>query len=267
VSRQAAISGLCPDPIRVVRWWPGDGRSGGRFEGDLVAEDLQLADVVAPGALRTKAGVVAADAQSWNRTVGSASRCQTITRMDRPTATIARLLPRRRAIRRSRAPRKVSVLLAATATSPSTRASYGLPRPVDPRPSGLPADSLTPGANLAHDTRCPAVGNRARFRPDRGKQQACGGLADPTDLLQPLNGVGERGDQLGQLGVELGQLGVQGVHPAQQLAHGEARVRPCRWVGCHGASLSFARPVGVPGPEWSTRSSGHQSRDRRQRRC
>src|SRR5512133_2692056 len=43
--------------------WSGDGRSGGGFEGDLVAEGLQLADVVALGAFRTDAGVVEAGAQ------------------------------------------------------------------------------------------------------------------------------------------------------------------------------------------------------------
>src|SRR5918995_4644136 len=51
-----------PDPIRVVRWLLGDGRSGGGFEGDLVAEDLQLADVVALSAFGTDAGVVDANA-------------------------------------------------------------------------------------------------------------------------------------------------------------------------------------------------------------
>jgi hypothetical protein len=62
VSRRAAASGLCPDPIRValVVWWAG---SGGGFEGDLVAEGLELADVVALGAFGTAAGVVEARAQ------------------------------------------------------------------------------------------------------------------------------------------------------------------------------------------------------------
>jgi len=51
VSRRAAASGRCPDPIRValVVWWAG---SGGGFEGDLLAEGLELADVVALGAQR-----------------------------------------------------------------------------------------------------------------------------------------------------------------------------------------------------------------------
>src|SRR5215207_4635086 len=51
------------------------------------------------------------------------------------------------------------------ATSPSTRPRYGLPCPVDPRPLCLPADSLTPGANVAHDTSCPAVGNLVMSAP------------------------------------------------------------------------------------------------------
>src|SRR5512132_1011534 len=38
-------------------------RSGGGFQGDLVAEGLQLAEVVAPGALRVDPGVVEAGAQ------------------------------------------------------------------------------------------------------------------------------------------------------------------------------------------------------------
>src|SRR4029450_8434387 len=47
----------------MVRWLPGDGRSGGGFEGDLVAEHLQLADVVALGALSVEAGVIEANAE------------------------------------------------------------------------------------------------------------------------------------------------------------------------------------------------------------
>jgi hypothetical protein len=50
-------------------------------------------------------------------------------------------------------------------------------------------------------------------RSQLGEQQVCGDLADPGDLIQPVDGMGERGDQLGELGVELGQVGVQLVHP------------------------------------------------------
>ena len=69
-----------------------------------------------------------------------------MTRIERPTATIAFLVPRRRAMRRWRSPKKVSVRPAATAASPSTRARYGLPCPVVALPLALPADWLTPGA-------------------------------------------------------------------------------------------------------------------------
>jgi hypothetical protein len=44
---------------------------------------------------------------------------------------------------------------AATAASPSTRASYGLPWPVVALPLRLPADSLTPGASRAQEARWP----------------------------------------------------------------------------------------------------------------
>jgi hypothetical protein len=74
---------------------------------------------------------------------------------------------------------------------------------------------------LAHDTRCPAVGNLARVHAELGEQQVRGGLAEPGDRIQPVDRVGERGDQLGKLGVELGQVGVQGVHPGQHLAQQE----------------------------------------------
>src|SRR3954447_6443736 len=88
-----------------------------------------------------------------------------ITRMERPTATTAFLPPRRRAMRRERSPRKVWVLPAATAASPRILARYRLPCPVDPLPLGLPADSLTPGANRAQEARCAALGKRVMSVP------------------------------------------------------------------------------------------------------
>ena len=54
---------------------------------------------------------------------------------------------------------------APTAASPSTRARYRLPLPVPLLPFFRPADSLTPGANRAHDARCAGVGNRVMSRP------------------------------------------------------------------------------------------------------
>jgi hypothetical protein len=70
------------------------------LEGDLVAERFELADVVALAAISVATGVVEARAKVVEAAVGSASRCQTITRMERPTATMAFLVPRRRAMRR-----------------------------------------------------------------------------------------------------------------------------------------------------------------------
>src|SRR5215203_5358749 len=58
--------GQCPGGARIRsawRWWFGEGRSGGGFEGDPVAEGLELADVVALGPFRTDAGVVEARAE------------------------------------------------------------------------------------------------------------------------------------------------------------------------------------------------------------
>jgi hypothetical protein len=54
-----------------------------------------------------------------------------------------------------------------------------------------------------------------------GDQQVRGGLADPGDLIQPINRPSEAGDQLLDLGVELGQVGVQGIHPGQHLGEQE----------------------------------------------
>jgi hypothetical protein len=75
-------------------------RSGGGFEGDLAAEGFELADVVALAALGVDPGVVEARAEVLVVDVGSASRCQTMIRTERPTATMARLAPRRRAMGR-----------------------------------------------------------------------------------------------------------------------------------------------------------------------
>ncbi len=97
--------------------------------------------------------------------VGSDSRCQMMTRIERPTATIAFFLPRRWAMRRYRSPRNVSVRRTPTAASPSARARYRLPLPVPLLPFFRPADSAIPGANRAHDARCAGVGNRVMSRP------------------------------------------------------------------------------------------------------
>ena len=96
--------------------------SGGGFQGDLVAQRLELTDVVALGAVGTDAGVVEAGAEVVEAGLGVGQQVPGDDQDDRPTATIAFLAPRRRAMRRKRSPRKVWVRPAATAASPRTRA-------------------------------------------------------------------------------------------------------------------------------------------------
>src|SRR3954468_11109700 len=86
--------------------------------------------------------------RSLKRFSGSERRCQMMTRMERPTATIAFFLPRRRAILRYRSPRNVSVRAAMTAASPRMRARYRFPCPVEPLPLVLPAEDFRPGREL-----------------------------------------------------------------------------------------------------------------------
>ena len=57
---------------------------------------------------------------------------------------------------------------------------------MEPLPFFFPADSLTPGANLAQETRCPAVGKRVMSSADLGQDRVRGGRADAGDLIQPL---------------------------------------------------------------------------------
>src|SRR5215213_6316139 len=68
VSRQTAAPGAA-QRSRVQSGWMGAG-SGGGLEGDLVAEGLQLADVVALGAVGVDAGVVEAGAEVTEAGVG-----------------------------------------------------------------------------------------------------------------------------------------------------------------------------------------------------
>jgi len=70
------------------------------LEGDGVAEGFELADVVALLAFGADAGVVKSEPRSWKLAPGLDSRCQTMTRIERPTATMAFFLPRRLAMRR-----------------------------------------------------------------------------------------------------------------------------------------------------------------------
>src|ERR671912_1773315 len=86
-------------------------------------------------------------------------------RMDAETARIAFLGPRRLLRRRNCARRYVFLVRAATqATWTSVVLSHGLPGRVRVE-SRLPALSCWRGQRPAHDTRCPAVGNRLMSNP------------------------------------------------------------------------------------------------------
>jgi hypothetical protein len=124
-------------------------------------------------------------------------------------------------------------------------------------PLRLPADWLTPGANLAHETRCPAVGNRARVDADLGDEQVRGGLADPGDLIQPVDRLGERADQRLDPGVERGDVAAQRVDPVQHPGQQEAvmvgeepgeRLRQQRPLGPHPRTGQLRQPLGVAFP-------------------
>ena len=100
-------------------------------------------------------------------------------------------------------------------------------------------------------------------RSDLGDEQVRGGLADPRDLIQPLDRVGERGDQLGKLGVELGQVGIQRVHPGQQLGQQEGvlvgeepgeRLLQQRQLGAHPSTGQLRQTLGSRSPATSAAS-------------
>jgi len=81
-----------------------------------------------------------------------------------------------------------------------------------------------------------------------------GGLADPRDLIQPLDRRRERGDQLLELGVELGQVGIQRVHPGQHLGQQQGvlvgdqpseRLLQQRQLGAHPSTGQLRQDLGV----------------------
>src|SRR3954467_4850536 len=128
----------------------------------------------------------------------SESSAQMMTRIERPIATMARFFPRRRAMRRYRSPRKVSVRAALTAASPTMRARYRLPLPVPGLPVGRPADSLTPGANRAHEVRCAGVGKPGHVGADLGQDHLRGDRSNAGNRVE----LGHRRCQVADLCVD-----------------------------------------------------------------
>src|SRR5712692_5170535 len=69
--------------------------------------------------------------------------------------------------------------------------SQTLPRFIGPF-IRLPALSLLLGHSPAHETRCPAVGNRLMSVPILGQDSGCGNGSDTRDRLQQLERLFER---------------------------------------------------------------------------
>jgi len=90
---------------------PGRRDSGlcGGGDGDVDSEDLELAEVGANLAVAVSLAFVPVGAEVGEPASGLASRCQMMIRMERATAHLALLPPRRLLRRRSRSPRKVLV--------------------------------------------------------------------------------------------------------------------------------------------------------------
>ena len=64
----------------------------------------------------------------------------------------------------------------------------------------------------------PSGGEPGHVDPELGDEQVRGGLADPGDLIQPVDRLGERADQRLDPGVERGDIGAQPVDPVNILA-------------------------------------------------
>ena len=143
---------------------------------------------------------------------------------------------------------EVLVRAAPMPASPRVPPIQGLPLPVDPGLL-LPADCRARGANLAHDTRWPAVGKRVISTPISAMTLLGAGSADTGILIQLGHLVRERGDRLidppGQR-LDLGSQGIDAVkHHPQQVAVVVAELPRQRLL--QDADLAAHRPAGQPG--------------------
>src|SRR5215217_7818298 len=237
--------------------------SGGGFEGDLVAEGLQLADVVAPGALSVDAGVVEAGAQVLEpcgrvgQQMPDDDQDGPADRHDGPLGTAAAGDP-------TVALTKEGIGLAGgdgrLAEHPS---QIRVAVPGRPAALAFAGRLLDAGGELGPRHQMPSGREPGHVHAELGDEQAGGDLADPGDLIQPINCPGEAGDQLLELGVELGQVGVQLVHSGQHLGEQKAcwSVKNPQNASTSGPSLarnrvraSWARTLGSRSPATSAAS-------------
>jgi hypothetical protein len=121
------------------------------------------------------------------------------------------------------------------------------------------------GGELGPRHQLPSGREPGHIHAELGDEQVRGGLADPGNLIQPLDRRRERGDQLLELGVEVGEIGVQRVHPAQHLSQEEGvlvgkepgeRLLQQRQLGAHPSTGQLRQTLGVTlpgdqrGPPW-----------------
>jgi hypothetical protein len=100
-------------------------------------------------------------------------------------------------------------------------------------------------------------------RSDLGDEQVRGGLADPGDLIQPLDRLGEPADQRLDPGVERGDVGAQLIDPVQHPGQQEGvlvgeepgeRLRQQRQLGPHPRTGQLRQPLGSRSPARSAAS-------------
>jgi hypothetical protein len=91
---------------------------------------------------------------------------------------------------------------------------------VDPLPLFLPAEAFTPGANFAHEQRCPGVGNLVISTPISAMMTAAA-TGPMRELIESHRVRGERGQVRLDLGVQGGDVGVDPVDSGEHFGQKE----------------------------------------------
>src|SRR5918994_4668208 len=187
VSRQTAAPGAAQRSRVQSGWVPG---SGGGFEGDLVAQGLELADVVALGAVGVDAGVVEAGAEVTEAGVRVGQQVPDDDQdgpADRDDGLVG-------AASASDAP----VALAKEGIGPPG-SHGGLPEHPGEVGVAVPGGGgaltfagglLDARGELGPRHQVPSGWKPSHVDADLGDEQVRGGLADPGDLIQPIDRLG-----------------------------------------------------------------------------
>src|SRR5215472_11440206 len=108
-----------------------------------------------------------------------------MTKMARPVATMARLEPRRRAIRRYRSPGKVSGLGGSGGGVTQDGGEVGVAVTGGALAFLLPGRFLNPGREAGPAGEVPGSGEAGHVGADLGEDHIRAGQADAGDLIQP----------------------------------------------------------------------------------